>query len=150
MVWDDIEAQWQHHFGCAAEFYDKNGHLDVPVNYTSEDGFPLGSWLSQLRTARRGISKRKLTEEQIAQLDAIGMQWGKRGDLLWLQGYRVAEAHFAAYGNLNVPSTYKTPEGFALGKWINRQQYAYNNPGKSNSVLNPERIALLAKIGITL
>lgn len=148
MVWDDIEAQWQHHFGAAAEFYDKNGHLDVPVSYTAEDGFPLGSWLSQIRTARRRDSKRRLTEAQIDQLDSIGMQWESRKDILWMQGYKVAEAYFKANGHLNVPSTYKTPEGFALGKWVNRQQYAYKNPGKSNTVLSIERVQLLQKIGV--
>lgn len=148
MVWDDIEAQWQHHYSCAAEFYDKNGHLDVPVNYTAADGFPLGSWLSQIRTARRKDSKRRLTDAQIAQLDQIGMQWESRKDLLWMQGYKVAEAYFEAHGNLNVSSTYKTPEGFALGKWVNRQQYAFRNPGKSNAVLSAERVMLLQKIGV--
>lgn len=150
MVWDDVEAQWQHHFALAAAFYDQHGHLDVPVSYVTADGFALGNWLSQLRTARRTDSKRRLTKTQIAQLDTIGMVWEKRSSNAWMQGYKIAEAHFKTHGNVNVPSNYKTPEGFALGKWISRQQYAFRNPEKSNATLSEERIELLEKIGISL
>ena len=63
MVWDENEAQWQHHFGCAAEYYDIHGNLDVPISYMTEDGFALGRWLTQMRTARRGKRQQRLTEE---------------------------------------------------------------------------------------
>lgn len=150
MVWDENEAQWQHHFGCAAEYYDTHGNLDVPISYMTEDGFALGRWLTQMRTARRGKRQQRLTEEQIAQLDSIGMSWEKRGDTTWMQGYEQAKGYYDEYGSLQVPSNYKTENGFALGKWISRQRYAYRNPEKSNATLTKERIALLQQIGITL
>lgn len=150
MVWDENEAQWQHHFGCAAEYYDTHGNLDVPISYMTEDGFALGRWLTQMRTARRGKRQQRLTEEQIAQLDSIGMSWEKRGDTTWMQGYAQAKGYYDEYGSLQVPSNYKTENGFALGKWISRQRYAYRNPEKSNATLTKERIALLQQIGITL
>lgn len=150
MVWDENEAQWQHHFSCAAEYYDTHGNLDVPISYMTEDGFALGRWLTQMRTARRGKRQQRLTEEQIAQLDSIGMSWEKRGDTTWMQGYEQAKGYYDEYGSLQVPSNYKTENGFALGKWISRQRYAYRNPEKSNATLTKERIALLQQIGITL
>ncbi len=148
MVWDDNEAQWQHHFSAAAQFYDKSGHLNVPTNYVTEDGFGLGSWISQLRTARRGISKTKLSDSQIKQLDAIGMVWEKYSDIVWKKGYEFAKNYYQQNGNTDVSSTYKTEDGFLLGKWIARQQYAFSNPDKSNAVLTAERIEMLEKIGI--
>ena len=147
MVWDEAEAQWQHHFGCAAEYYDINGNLDVPISYTTEEGFALGRWLTQLRTARRGKRKQHLTEEQIAQLDSIGMSWEKKGDAAWMQGYEQAKNYYDEHGNMDVTTNYKTKDGFALGKWISRQRYAYRNPGKSNATLSGDRIRMLQNIG---
>ena len=148
MIWDDNEAQWQHHFNEASVFFDENGHLNVPAGHKTKDGFALGSWISQLRSARRGISKIKLTEKQIAQLDEIGMLWEKSGDIAWKKSYSAAENYYQKHGNIKIPATYKTEDGFALGKWIARQQYAYSNPEKSNAVLTVERIELLKKLGV--
>ena len=150
MVWDDNQAQWQHHYSAAAKFYDENGHLNTPVGYMTDDGFALGNWISQLRSARRGISKTKLTDIQIAQLDAIGMVWEKQSDLAWKNGYQAAEKYYKQHGSIDIPSTYKTEDGFALGKWIERQKYAFNNPEKSNAVLTEERTTMLKKIGVNL
>ena len=146
MVWDDNEAQWQYYYGEAAKYYDENGHLNVPVSYVTEDGANLGNWLSALRSTRRGNSNRKLTDKQIEELDAIGMVWEKRNDIVWQKGYEIAYEHFQTHGNVDVVSSYKTEDGFALGKWVSRQQYAYRNPEKSNSVLTEERVELLKNI----
>ena len=149
MIWDDNEAQWQHHYSAAAQYYDENGHLNVPVNYvTKDDGFHLGIWLSNLRAARRGISKHKLTDNQIEQLDLIGIVWGNRNDITWEKGYVIAQEYYRTHGNTKVLSTYKTEDGFALGKWIVRQQYAFENSEKSNSTLDEERIEKLKNIGV--
>ena len=150
MVWDNAQALWQHHFGWAAAYYDENGNLDVPISYVTEDGFPLGRWLKQMRTTKRAKSDQSLTESQIQQLDSIGMQWEKRGDTAWATSYAQAKAYYEAHGNLDVSSTYITSEGFALGKWISRQRYAYQHPEKSHCVLTEERAALLREIGLSL
>ena len=148
MVWDDNEAQWQNNFYKAAKYYDEEGHLNVPVNYIAEDGFELGRWLTNLRAARRGNSKQKLTDKQIMHLDAIGMCWENRNDMSWKKGYEIAQNYYNCFGTTKVSSNYKTEDGFALGKWISRQQYAFKYPEKSNSVLNEERINLLKEIEV--
>lgn len=150
MVWDCNQAQWEHHFGWAAAYYDENGHLDVPVSYVTEDGFPLGRWLSQIRTAKRGRAQLRLTEEQIRQLNEIGMVWEKRSSAAWQKSYLQAKAYYMEHGDLNVSSTYVTPDGFALGKWLDRQRYAYQSPEKSNTVLTEDRAAMLREIGLSL
>lgn len=150
MIWDSARAQWEHHFGWAAAYYDEHGNLDVPVSYMTEDGFPLGKWLSQIRTAKRGKAQLRLTETQIASLDEIGMVWEKRGSSAWEKSYLRAKAYSTEHGGLNVSSTYVTADGFALGKWLDRQRYAYQNPEKSNTVLTEERVALLREIGLSL
>lgn len=144
MVWDNAQAQWQHHFGWAADYFDRHGDLDVPAAYVTEDGFALGRWLPQLR------SSRNLTQGQIEQLNAIGMRWQKRTDSVWMQGYAHARDYYEATGGWDMPSDYQTEDGFALGKWVSRQQYAYQNPGKSNCLMTEQRIALLRQIHFPL
>lgn len=144
MIWDSAQAQWQHHFGWAADYFDRHGDLDVPVAYVTEDGFALGRWLPQLRT------NGKLSETQIEQLNGIGMCWQKRTDSAWMQGYAHARDFYEATGGWDMPSDYKSEDGFALGKWVSRQQYAYQNPGKSNCLMTEQRIALLRQIHFPL
>jgi len=84
----------------------------------------------------------------VERLDALGMDWTNRNDRKWMSLYDVAAAYYHEHGNLNVPSEYVTPDGVLLGKWVARQQYARNNPGKSNCKLTPQRVALLDAIGM--
>ena len=76
------------------------------------------------------------------------MHWGSRYDRQWNEIYQAAKRYFESNGNLDVPVAYSSPEGYALGKWVRRQQYAYRNPEKSNAILSPERIARLDAIGM--
>ena len=75
-------------------------------------------------------------------------KWGNRNDRQWNEVYGAAKRYFEANGNLDVPVSYVSPEGYALGKWVRRQQYAHQKPEKSNAVLSPERVALLDAIGM--
>ena len=81
-------------------------------------------------------------------LDSIGMEWGNRNDAAWERGLEEARKFWEQFGNLQVPVAYVSPEGYALGKWVRRQQYAYRNPEKSNAILSPQRVALLDAIGM--
>lgn len=49
MIWDKSKENWERYFEAAETYYRANGNLDVPVKYTTEDGIPLGRWLSNLR-----------------------------------------------------------------------------------------------------
>ena len=76
------------------------------------------------------------------------MCWGSRYDCQWNESYQAAKRYFGANGNLDVPVAYISPEGYAFGKWVRRQQYARRNPEKSNAILSPQRIVLLDAIGM--
>ena len=66
----------------------------------------------------------------------------------WMQSYEAAKRYFKANGHLNVPATYKTSDGIALGKGIARQRSIYLNPEKTGRSLSQDRIDLLEKIGM--
>ncbi|MCX4878081.1 DEAD/DEAH box helicase [Streptomyces sp. NBC_00847] len=51
----------------------RHQHLDVPYNYTCEDGFALGRWLAEKRRFPQALSR-----EQLDALEALDMRWISR------------------------------------------------------------------------
>lgn len=145
MIWSVFDAKWEQGYALAMNYAAKHGDLNVPVNYTTEEGEKLGAWILNQRTA---YAKEMLSQDQLGRLEEIGIYWGNRNDRQWNEVYGAAKRYFEANGNLDVPVAYVSPEGYALGKWVRRQQYAYRNPEKSNAILSPQRVALLDAIGM--
>ena len=145
MIWSVFDAKWEQGYALAMNYAAKHGDLNVPVNYTTEEGEKLGAWILNQRTA---YAKEVLSQDQIGRLEKIGIYWGNRNDRQWNEVYGAAKRYFEANGDLDVPVAYVSPEGYALGKWVRRQQYAYRNPEKSNAILSQERIELLDAVGM--
>ena len=145
MIWSVFDAKWEQGYALAMNYAAEHGDLNVPVNYTTEEGEKLGAWILNQRTA---YTKEMLSQDQIGRLEKIGIYWGNRNDRQWNEVYGAAKRYFEANGNLDVPVAYVSPEGYALGKWVRRQQYAYRKPEKSNASLSQERIELLDAIGM--
>lgn len=122
MVWDVPDYLFEKNFTAALEYYRKNGNLDVPVYYVTEDGIRLGQWFANLRSRLKGTNKgAEITAEQKRRLDELGFVWEGRHNQSWENAYREACAYKKKFGNLNVPVAYVTETGLALGKWIRRQ-----------------------------
>ena len=145
MIWSVFDAKWEQGYALAMNYAAEHGDLNVPVNYTTEEGEKLGAWILNQRTA---YTKEMLSQDQIGRLEKIGIYWGNRNERQWNEVYGAAKRYFEANGNLDVPVAYVSPEGYALGKWVRRQQYAYRKPEKSNAILSQERIELLDAIGM--
>lgn len=145
MAWKVFDVRWEQGYALAMSYAARHGDLNVPVNYTTEEGEKLGAWILNQRTA---YAKEMLSQDQIGRLEKIGIYWGNRNDRQWNEVYGAAKRYFEVNGDLDVPVAYVSPEGYALGKWVRRQQYAYRNPEKSNAILSQERIALLDAIGM--
>ena len=142
-----LSSSWDHYFSEASIYYAEHGNLNIPKRYTTPAGLSLGEWLTTQRRVRAGQIPGNLTEQQIARLDSIGMEWGNRDDRQWNEGYQKARRYFDAHGDLNVPVGYVSPDGYNLGNWVKRQRYTRHNPEKSCAVLTEERIARLDTIG---
>eukprot|EP00656_Telonema_subtile_P044704 TRINITY_DN50966_c0_g1_i1.p1 TRINITY_DN50966_c0_g1~~TRINITY_DN50966_c0_g1_i1.p1 ORF type:complete len:186 (+),score=29.54 TRINITY_DN50966_c0_g1_i1:151-708(+) len=54
-------------------FQQVNGHANVPRRYADDP--ELGRWVYKRRKSRRGVSKYKITQDQIDKLDTVGFQW---------------------------------------------------------------------------
>ena len=145
MVWDIYNDAWVKGYARAKAYFEEHGNLNVPVRYRMEDGYALGRWVAKQRNARDGkFQNRPLTEEQIRQLDAIGMVWGKSRDERWNDFYSEAQAYYLKNGNLEMPAQYKTQDGSCLGMWV----YDQKRNWKSGKLGNPERYERLAAIGM--
>lgn len=126
MVWDVPDHLWERNYCAAMRYHRTYGHLDVPADYVDEDGIRLGAWLRAVRSWKKGQNKRAaLTEEQIARLDALGMNWAGKHNAAWDKAYAEAYKYRQEHGNLNVPSGYVAENGIRLGRWIRGQREAY-------------------------
>ncbi len=134
---------WQEQYVCAKEFFEKNGHLNIPKNYVSENGKSVGRWLA---IQRKYKNDGKLSDERIALLDEIGMIWFY-GDK-WEKGFSYAETYFKKYGDLLVKKDYVTEDGYLLGQWIVNQRSAYK--GTARNRLTDEQKKRLDDIGFVV
>ncbi|MBD9190867.1 MAG: helicase [Catenibacterium mitsuokai] len=139
---DALTATWDMYYASAKQYYKENGNLEVPARYITEEGYALGSWLNNQKAIRKGTIVGKLTENQIQKLDDIGMIWDSL-DYFWEQNFKLAREYYLTYGNLDIPTNYKSTGGKHLGNWILRQRQLY----KSNS-LTDEQIKKLDSLGM--
>lgn len=64
----------------------------------------------------------------------------------WDSMYKLAKAYYEKHHNLDIERRYVTPEGYALGSWLNTQKLVH--AGKIYGILTEERIQKLNAIGI--
>ena len=140
MIWDDrAELAWKRGLAHAQEYYKEYGNLMVPAKYKSEDGFALGHWIM---TKRKDRSNGRMTEEEICQLNALGMAWNAVS-AKWERGYAEAATYYEKHADLEVPVKYVTESGLKLGTWISYQKDAYQK-----GLLSSEQIHRLEQIAM--
>lgn len=174
---DEIGMRWENHIGRAWEngyqelvnYYKEHGNVDVNSRYVTEDGYPLGKFVSNQRLAwknsRAGTEAggRKLLPERERRLNELGFLWEKRKkdmetetagtdrgskyDAKWDEKFRLAENYYREHGDLEVPKEY-TVQGVRLGRWVNALRSARIRPESSHYRLNAERIRQLDSIGM--
>lgn len=143
MIWDVSDYLWTQYYALASEYHRIHGDLMVPNRYVTPDGVRLGQWIANMRSAKKKNAKGyRLAEEQIRQLDEIGMCWNPL-DAKWENGFAHACAYYTLNGNLAVPTTYICENGYGLGKWLDHQRESYL-AGK----LSPERTEKLNSLGM--
>lgn len=141
-IWDRQEQDWERYYAAAKAFYEREGCLDIPAKYVTEDGIPLGSWIR-----RRAMERDSLPDGRVKALEAIGMAWGSCYDSRWDEKFRLAEQYYRDHGNLEIPREY-TVQGVRLGRWIHALRGARLEPGNSHYRLDEERIRQLDSIGM--
>ena len=142
---------WEEMYGYAKIYYEHYNDLEVPQKFRTNDGYTykedgkirLGNWTSNQR------QKVPPESEQGHLLTEIGMRFETKNSTLGLEEmYGYAKIYYEHYNNLEVPTRFRTNDGYTyeeegkirLGQWINNQRR--NVPQES------ERGYLLSKIGM--
>lgn len=122
MRWNNAQdTHWDLYYTAARRYYEDHGDLAMTSRYITEDGLPLGRWLSKIRRANLSSNNdcSRLSPERKELLDSIGMIWNK-SDYLWEEKFAAAREYYEEHHNLNMPHSYITPDGLKLGMWITR------------------------------
>ena len=149
MIWDKLDYQWEKNYSACVEYYKEHRSLDIPAHYATKDGLRIGAWIRRMRKARDGRLKgaQPLTQEQIQRLDAIGMDWQDSFTQRWEYGYAKAKEYYARHGDIDVPATYVTEDGFPLGKWLKGHVQINDKTGRLSIKVTAERKAKLDALG---
>ncbi len=132
------ERMWMRYYEEAKRYCRNHGNLRVHVDYETESGLKLGTWISSQRYSH-GLGR--LPKKRREMLDEIGMEW-QRFDTRWEDGFRHLEAYMgeAVKGQWNadspsglnntkdcisVPVGYVSPDGYRLGTWAANQRALY-------------------------
>ena len=139
----EMEARWEVLCQAAADAAAKEGTLELPRSYTIHSGVPVGKWLELQRQVQAGQRPGRLTAEQAAKLEKLGIRWNHRLEAAWEKVFASAQKYRTEHGDLLVPVRYRDKNDFALGEWIvyNRQRYLGGN-------LTQNRIERLEAIGM--
>ena len=157
----DNNEEWNKKYELAKIYFEHNRNLEIPYNYKTlngyeyaENGITLGIWITTQRQAYKGQGTCKISEDQIKLLEEIGMRFETNyKEEEWNKKYELAKAYFEHNGNLEIPCSYKTlngyeyvEEGIALGAWLNTQRKAYK--GQGSNKITEQQIKLLEEIGM--
>ena len=158
---DEIGMEWEQpkrifknfdwYYEPLLRFYRKEGHITVPQHYVDpESGCKLGAFISRARAYKKGKDQSlHLTEEQIAQLDALGMEWQISPSPKSFDEYYGELVRFRQkYGHILVPTNYIDPDtGCKLGYFIQRMRCARKGTIKGSHITQ-EQIDRLDALGM--
>ena len=134
-AWNAIADQWELGFGKLSVYVSREGNSQVPQSHKTADGYMLGSWCNRQRARfRKGL----LEADRQLRLEALsGWEWDPIS-AKWETGFVLLQKWVKQYGHARVTQSYKTPDGYRLGTWLNWQRFAY-----SSGTLDVQRTARL-------
>ena len=119
-VWNVMGNTWEIAYEHLKQYFENNGHSNVPMRAKTEDGFSLGSWVVTQR-----INKESLNTEKIKKLNKLDFVWNVR-ETAWNSAYEYLKKYYEENGHSIVPHHYKTEDGFKLGSWVSHQRVGRN------------------------
>ena len=110
-------GSWRDGIAAATAYHAQTGHLDVPADHTTANGFALGEWITGQRLQH--LSGR-LGADRVATLNTLGMHWTSPRQS-FTRMLRLARAFAARHGHLAAPTT-ERHGGHPLGTWLGHQR----------------------------
>ncbi|MFD9669827.1 helicase associated domain-containing protein [Rhodococcus sp. NPDC059968] len=112
-----LDDKWNVGYRYLLQHVEEVGSAEVLQSFVSDDGYPLGRWVSVQRRIWDDLSeerRQKLTQLPGWTLDARGGWWEA-----W---FRSLEEYVSEHGHARVPDTYVTDGGAKLGSWVSNQR----------------------------
>lgn len=137
-IWgQDLDADWNLGLDHLRRYARINGDTLVPITYTV-DGLNLGGWV---RRQRWSYTRGDLTPERGRELARVPHWVWDPFAARWDRGFSALQEFVKREGHARVASKHLEPDGFGLGKWVNRQRSAY-----ATDDLDPERARRLGAV----
>ena len=144
------EISWHKMYNLVKKYYKHFGNTEIKKDFKTKDGITydkngvsLGSWCDNQRTKQE-----KLSQEKTRKLEEINFRFQSKDDFYWQKMYNLAKIYNEHYGNLEIPSKFKTKNGIdydengeTLGSWKESQRASF----KKNT-LEEEKIQKLKLI----
>lgn len=130
---------WDAGYLAATAYFAFHGNLDVPEDFVTGEGFPLGDWIENERFRHR---YGRTTPRQEEYLDEIGMLWTKF-DVRWERSFQAVCSYVQSHGKLCIPQNVRSKDGVDLNLWLSNQRQRYK-AGK----LSEDRLEKLNAIGM--
>jgi hypothetical protein len=151
MIWGSkSDLTWNRKYEEAKAYHLEHGDLDVPAHHITPRGTALGRWVYLQRQARLHPDKQtaRLTEQRIAKLVAIGMNWVQEYGA-WNAIYERAHDYYNHHGCLPLSQKYVTEDGVWLGKWLYTQRRVLEGQAQGKC-LTEAQVEKLRAIGLEL
>jgi predicted helicase len=110
---------WMFWYGLLKAFVKEHGHCRVPQGYKTNDGYRLGGWVREQRA-----NKDTMELDRRQRLEALpDWSWNPWLDK-WEEGFSHLKQFSEREGHCRVTVTYKTNDGYRLGRWVDNQRTA--------------------------
>ncbi|GAA3289608.1 hypothetical protein GCM10020218_058650 [Dactylosporangium vinaceum] len=103
-------TRWQAGLDHATAYRAREGHLRVPPDHVTADGYPLGSWI---RMQRKQYTAGRIPADRATVLEALGIEWHPY-EAMWQRGITAATAYHARHHHLQVPDEHTEADGYRL------------------------------------
>lgn len=115
-----LEAQWDAMYLLAEAYYLRNGDLNIKIDYETENGARLGTWISKQREAYRAHT---LRADRVSKLARLQMDWNPM-KTIDMQYKRILCSYYREHGNICIPAG-KYIHGLPVGEWLVRKRKEY-------------------------
>lgn len=120
--WATLKDKWEEGFRQLSMYVEVHGDARVPRFLVTDDGYRLGAWVN---TQRNAFKEGTLRADRIDRLLALpDWTFDARAEQ-WDHGYEHLVEYVNSIGGADVPSSYKSSDGYRLGQWVGIQRAAY-------------------------
>ncbi len=116
-IWDPVEKHWQDQFKALTDFYQTQGHFNVPKEWSDQPD--LFQWVKSQRLAR---DKEKLDESKLALLTELGFVWNPQ-EAAWEEMFLALSQFQQVRTHCLVPAQW--PNNPSLARWVDQQRRDY-------------------------